>query len=165
MDTEQYLHEPRLATLEPETTAVVRGTVRLDALPAFFDESFPRLFETLGRQQVQPAGPPFARYEGEPTETIEVELGVPTSRPIEPDGEVVPGELPGGEVATGTHVGSYDHLRQSYDALARWIGEQGRVPSSGMWEVYVTEPGPDVDPSTLRTDIYWPLADGGGQGR
>lgn len=158
MSTDPSLQDPRIVTLEPAGTAVVRATVRMDALPAFFDESFGSLFATLGQQQVEPTGPPFARYEGLPTQTVDVEVGVPTSRPIDPDGDVVPAELPGGEVVTATHVGSYDGLGRSYAELARWIEEQGRTPASSMWEVYVTEPTPETDPATLRTQIYWPLA-------
>ena len=44
------------------------------------------------------------------------------------------------------HVGGYDNLGDSWCALA-------------MWEVYVTEPIPDADPATLRTDLSWVLAE------
>jgi effector-binding domain-containing protein len=26
-----------------------------------------------------------------------------------------------------------------------------------MWEVYLTEPSPDMDPAELRTELFWPL--------
>ena len=36
------------------------------------------------------------------------------------------------------------------------IGGMGRAPGSPFWEVYVTEPSPDMDPATLRTDLFCP---------
>ena len=160
MSTEHTLEEPRIVTLDPVTTAAVRAAVRMEALRTFFDNSFSLLFATLGEQQAEPAGAPYARYRGEPTETVDVEVGIPVGAAITGDGDVRPSELPGGEVVTATHVGPYDGLGDSYRRLAGWIGEQGRTPSSSMWEVYLTEPGPDVDPAGLRTQICWPLDDG-----
>src|SRR5690606_27645016 len=98
MSTEHTLQDPRIVTLDPVTTAAVRATVRMEALRTFFDNSFSLLFATLGEQQAEPAGAPYARYRGEPTDTVDVEVGVPTSRPISEDGDVRPSELPGGEV-------------------------------------------------------------------
>ena len=157
MSTGTSLQDPSIVTLQPVVTAAVRATVRMEALRTFFDNSFSLLFSTLDRQQVQAVGAPYARYRGQPTDTVDVEVGIPTSRLVEPEEDVRPSELPGGEVVTATHVGAYDGLGRSYAALAGWIGEQGRAPSSSMWEVYLTEPTPDTDPATLRTQIYWPL--------
>lgn len=161
MSTDPGLQDIAITTLEPVPTAAVRATVAMDALRTFFDDSFGRLFATLREQQVEPTGAPYARYRGEPTDTVDVEIGVPTSGPVTVAGEVRPSELPGGEVVTATHVGAYDGLGASYVELARWIGERGRTPSSSMWEVYLTEPGPEVDPAGLRTQICWPLQDRG----
>ena len=30
----------------------------------------------------------------------------------------------------------------------------GREPAFPFWEVYVTEPTPDADPASLRTDLF-----------
>ena len=43
-----------------------------------------------------------------------------------------------------------DRQRELLDEHAR---SHGLTPSA-MLEVYVSEPGPDVDPTTLRTDLY-----------
>jgi effector-binding domain-containing protein len=36
----------------------------------------------------------------------------------------------------------------------------GTPPGTPFWEVYVTEPSPDMNPATLRTDLFTVLADG-----
>ena len=51
-------------------------------------------------------------------------------------------------------MGSYDELGRSWQRLTTWIAEQGLQPAGPMWEVYVTEPTPETDPVTLRTDLF-----------
>lgn len=44
-----------------------------------------------------PAGPPYARYRGEVSETADVEVGFPVVGEFSDDGEVRPSELPTGQ--------------------------------------------------------------------
>lgn len=94
-----------------------------------------------------------------PTQRFELEAGFPAGAPVAADGDVLASELPGGTVARATHVGGYDSLGDSWGALVAWATEQGRTPEGRMWEVYVTEPTPQLDPATLRTELYLLLAD------
>jgi effector-binding domain-containing protein len=55
-------------------------------------------------------------------------------------------------------VGPYDTLGETYAALMRWIGEQGRVVAGPMWEVYWTDPGTEPDPARWRTEVIIPVA-------
>ena len=43
------------------------------------------------------------------------------------------------------------------ERLAAWMGEQGLTPGPVLWEVYVTEPSPDMDPADLRSELNWLL--------
>lgn len=146
-------------SVEPRTTAVVRGTVPMAELEQFFDRSFRLLGEALAAQGIRPAGPAFALYHGPPGETADAEVGFPVDRPIEPSGDVVTGSLPGGRVATLTHHGSYDDLGESWGRLYEAAMAQGATPGNEMWEVYVTQPTPDMAPDDLRTQLYLPLTD------
>jgi effector-binding domain-containing protein len=72
------------------------------------------------------------------------------------DGNVVPAELPEGEVVTTTHIGPYEGLPQAYEALQAWMRREGKEPATNlMWEEYVT--GPETPPPETRTIIYWPV--------
>ena len=153
------LQDPTITAREAVPTAVIRESVSVDGLADFYDRAYGAVAETLGRQGVQPAGAAFGYYLSMPTERFELEAGFPTGAPIVPDGDVVGSELPGGTVARATHVGGYDSLGDSWDALVAWAAEQGRTPEGRMWEVYVTEPTPQMDPATLRTDLFLLLAD------
>ncbi len=61
-------------------------------------------------------------------------------------------------MARTTHLGSYDGLSGTYDALHEWIHAQpGYDDGVGAWESYVDDMRSVSDPATLRTQIVWPL--------
>jgi effector-binding domain-containing protein len=149
---------PELITTSATPTAVVREVVPMSALAPFYDRAFSVLPKTVAGQGVAITGAAFGYYFGMPGETVDLAAGFPTDRPVEPEGGVIAGELPGGRVARVVHTGSYDGLGEAWQALGAWIGEQGLTPGGEFWEVYVTEPSPDMDPADLRTELYWPVS-------
>ncbi len=151
MDSEQP--EPVVVDLPAVTTAVISGVVPMAELPTFFDSAFSTIGPVLAAQGVLPTGAAFARYHGEPTDVADLEVGLPTDRPVEPSDGVVAGELPAGRVAQLVHRGSYDQLGQSWGRLAAWTADQGLTPGPHLWEVYLTEPTPEMDPAELRTEL------------
>ena len=151
--------EPAVVTVEPVTTAVIRRVVATDRIGEFFDGAFRSIAATATGQAAGIAGPAFALYHGMPADTVDLEVGFPTVRPVQPVGEVTAGSLPGGRVARAVHAGGYDGLGAAWQQLGAWIGEQGGAPGAVFWEVYVTEPNPQMDPADLRTELNWLLAD------
>lgn len=147
--------DPDLTELSDTTTAVIRGVVPMAEIADFFDRSFSELATVLGGQGIAPTGPAFARYAGPPGETVDLEVGFPVQGPVAPEGRVQPSSLPAGRVARLVHAGAYDRLGESWGRLGAWIGEQGLTPGGDLWEVYVTEPNPDMDPADLRTELFW----------
>ncbi len=140
-------------------TAVIRSIVPIAELADFFDRSFTRLATVIPRQGVAITGSAFALYHGAPSETADLEVGFPTSRRIEPTDGVDIGALPAGRAARLVHRGSYDELGSSWQQLERWMHDQGLQPAAYSWEVYLTQPSPDMDPADLRTELIWPITD------
>ncbi len=151
--------EPRLVTLQPVDTAVVQAVIPMTEMAPFFDRSFSALVPELQEQGVPIAAPAHALHRRRPAETADLEVGFAVDRPVEPSGDVVPGLLPGGTVATLVHHGSYDGLPGSWGRLEEWLTGQGLVGTSPIWEEYTTEPSPDMDPAELRTTLFWPVRD------
>ncbi|MGH3311664.1 MAG: GyrI-like domain-containing protein [Streptomyces sp.] len=151
--------EPELAEVDQVTTAVVRGVVPMAELPGFFDGAFRRLPETIIAQQAAILSPAFALYNAPPGETADLEVGFVTDRPVRAEGDVVAGTRPATRVARMTHSGTFDGLGASWERLKSWIEAQGLTPGPVLWEVYVTQPTPDMDPGDLRTELNWTLAD------
>lgn len=150
--------EPELTELAEVPTAVVDGQIAMSDAGAFFDRVFRTLPGVLAEQGIGIVGPAVARYHGAPTDTVDLEAGFPTDRPVTAAGDVRPGSLPSGTAARLVHAGGYDSLGESWGRLAGWLAEHGHTPGDDLWEVYVTEPTPDMDPADLRTELYWRLA-------
>lgn len=64
--------------------------------------------------------------------------------------------LPAGDVITATHVGPYDSLNQTHQAMWRHMEEHAIAGNMPIWEIYVDDPG-DTAPEVLRTEIYHAL--------
>lgn len=148
--------DPLIVTLQPTTVAALRETVRMDALPDFFDRAFHAVTAAATAQGVAIAGPPLGIYFSMPTDTVDVAAGFPTSAPVGDADDVSNVNLPGGRAVQLLHVGPYDTLERAYGALEAWVAEQSLALGPFMWETYLNEP---VDPATTQTLIVWPLAD------
>ncbi len=149
--------DPELVDLNEASTAVIHGVVPMAEIADFFDLSFSELATVLDRQAIVPTGPAFARYAGPPGETADLEVGHPVRGSVVPEGQVHPSSLPAGRAARLVHAGGYDQLGETWGRLGAWITEQNLVPGAVLWEVYVTEPNPDMDPRDLRTELLWTL--------
>lgn len=149
--------EPALVDLSATPTAVVAAVIPADQIVDHFDRSFGQVAAVIADQAIGIAGAAFALYHGLPGETVDLEVGFPVGRAVRPDMQVRPGELPGGRVARLVHHGAFDQLGSSWGRLQEWITEQGLTPGGDFWEVYVTEPSPDMDPADLRTELNWPV--------
>lgn len=150
-------------TRAPEWALAICTRATVTDIPAVMGDAFSETWTAAERLGLR-ATMPFARYfafeasgsEFEPSQ-IELEAGFLVDGPVERgDGRVELVQLPGGEVATATHVGPYALLHQTYEAMQRWVAEQGRTASGPMWEVYLDNP--DTTPvDELRTEVVIPL--------
>lgn len=167
-DTPSYLADPH-TSVTYLTTAQIPTVVRMarDVAPgemaAIFDESFTALVPALQERDITIAGPAFSLHHRMPGATMTFELGFPIAAPL--DGEVEaggitfhPSSMPATQVATISHLGGYDGLPRAWGDLMQRVADDGNQPALPFWEVYVSEPGPDVDPSTLRTDLVTPYS-------
>ena len=146
-----------LVEMVPRPAAVVRATIAVSDLPSFFGRAFGAVAAAAAGQGLQLLGEPFAFYPGAPTDVVEVAVGFPVSSAVEPADDVVPMELPGGRAATTIHVGQYDSMDKTYAAMHTWMAGRGLTPADHMWEVYLSDPSTEPDPSTWRTQIVWPV--------
>ena len=136
----------RLPTLR---TAVVRHEgVTLADLRDIFDSGYGRIVAA----GVVPTGPAFALYPGDPTATFDLEVGFPADT-VPADDVVVESSIPGGAAYTLTHLGGYDGLGGSWERVLTAVADDGGAAGL-LLEVYVTQPEPDMDPATLRTDLH-----------
>ena len=70
----------------------------------------------------------------DPNPTIEV--GVLVDGPFLPTDGLVPSELPGGRIARAIHLGPYDRLGKTHEAVQAWCRDKGHQLSGVSWEHY-----------------------------
>ncbi len=152
-------YDVRTKEVPPQQIISIRTRTRLADLGAEAGRAYGELFAHLGRAGAAPAGPPFALYHGAPgeDEQVDVELGVPVSRPMSGAGRISGRELSGGPTAYTLHCGRYDAVGPVYAALQRWIQEHGHECADAPREIYLVGPQQVADPAQLRTEIQWPI--------
>ena len=152
--------EIKSAQLHEQPTAVVRETVPVTGLREFFGRAYGAVLGAVRQQHVQLSGPPFALYRGTPTDVGDVEAGFPLAAPLPGtgDGGVTAGSLPAGQAYEAMHIGPYDDLEKTYQALVARMAAEAVAPAEEMWEYYLSDPGAEPDPSRWKTLVVWPVA-------
>lgn len=152
--------EPTVTQADAVPTVVVKRTdYPLSEMASLFDSTFSALVPALAERGITPTGAAFSLHTRMPSATADLEVGLPVSAPLGAPvtvGEITleDSELPAGTVAHTSHVGGYDGLGEAWGSFMQEIAASGRAPAFPFWEVYTTEPRPDMDPATLQTDLY-----------
>lgn len=154
------LTEIEILEMDETPTVVVRSPEqRLDDLAPLMDGTFSQLPAALADAGIAVTGAALACYRTMPTETVDMEVGFPVDRlpaaelPLA-SGLIARGSsLPTARIARLSHLGAYADLGAAWQGFMERLLAQGEQPQLPFWEVYVTEPRPDMDPSTLRTDM------------
>lgn len=150
------------------TVVVKRTDFPLAEMGALFDSTFGAMFPALAERGITPTGAAFSLHHRMPSDTTDLEVGLPVSAPL---GERVTvggvtledSELPAGSVAHVTYVGGYEGIGDAWGQFMGAIVASGRAPVFPFWEVYTTQPTPDLDPATLHTDLYSRVTEPNGQ--
>ncbi|MHC4955424.1 MAG: GyrI-like domain-containing protein [Planctomycetota bacterium] len=108
------------------------------------------LGELMPRLGPNAVGAPLARYHTWKGDRGEVEVAVPVKEPMEEN------ELPGGRAVVAVHVGPYDTLKDTWEAVGVWMKAHGLEGRAAPWEQYVSDCS-NTPPEKLETRIIWPI--------
>jgi effector-binding domain-containing protein len=86
---------------------------------------------------------------------MDIDFGVQVTRAFEPTDEVIFTETPAGKVATALHVGPYEKLGETHDAIHAWAATNHVAFAGKSWEVYGD---PTPDPAKAETRIEYLLS-------
>lgn len=86
---------------------------------------------------------------------MDIDFGVEVSRPFVPEGEIIAAETPSGKVATAMHVGPYEQLGKTHDAIHAWAASKKLTFAGKSWEIYGD---PTNDPAKLETRVEYLLS-------
>jgi effector-binding domain-containing protein len=149
---------PQIVQTSVVQTAVIHLTIPRREIQTVMGPGLGELMAALRAQGIAPAGPWLTHHLKMDPATFDFEICVPVARLVAPAGRVEPGQLPAATVARTVYHGPYEGLGAAWPQLDTWIAAQGRKPGPSLWEVYLTDPQANPDPSTWRTELNRPLA-------
>lgn len=150
---------PQIVRSQPQQTAVIRLTIPREEMPRIMGAAIGELVGAITAQGAGPAGPMYTFHHRNPTDSFDLEVGFPVSKPIAPAGRVQPGQLPAATVARTIYRGPYEGLGDAWGEFMRWIEANGHRPSSTLWERYVSGPESGADATVWQTELNRPLAE------
>ena len=149
--------EFEIRAIPHQHTAAMVMSVPTAEIGDAMSKAFPAIFHAITAAGATPVGPPLARYFTFGEAIIEFECAVPVASPFAGHGEIKPSSVGGGDAVVCTHIGPYDTIGQTWEAMMAWVGEQGRTPGGAGWESYLTDPGDEPDPAKWVTEVCMPL--------
>ena len=139
-----------------QPTLAVRTRAPIQRLPQVVGQAYGAVFQYASQLGFQPSGAPFVAYHNMDMQDLDMEIGFPYAQKLPGKGNVVAGEIPGGKAAACLHVGPYDQLGAAYEALHKWMGANGYVPTGVAYEFYLNDPQ-TTPPAELQTQVVFPL--------
>jgi effector-binding domain-containing protein len=158
IEKEERMPEQEI-TIKPITEVDVLS-VR-DTVPTYSDIGilFDQVYATLGKFQVQPAGPPIGIYHDQEHQekNVDIEIAVPVSIKDLNMGDFPTTRLPAvKDMACIFHQGGYSTIGASYGYLMKWVEENGYQITGAVREVYLR--GPESgDEENYLTEIQLPV--------
>ncbi len=145
--------------MKPTPRAYITRTSSMADIAKSMSEGFQTLGKLFAEAKVPMTGMPTAHYLDYDEKTTTFELGFPC-RKEDADALRAVG-LSVGTTAEGPsmhaiHIGPYDSVKSTYEAMIAEMTRLGLEPARDMWEVYYSPP--ETPPAEIRTDVIWPVA-------
>lgn len=138
-----------------QPTLSVRTRTAVENMPTLLGQTFGAIGAYLEKLGEQPADAPFVAFYNLDMQDLDIEIGFPVTSPLPGEGNIEASEIPAGDYGTCIHIGPYDTMEPTYDALNAYITKQGREVTGICYEVYYS--GPEVSPEEIKTQILFPL--------
>lgn len=142
-------------TVSPRLLAAVRVDVPFGGIGAAWKPALDKVWAFLGaRPGLRDDGHNVFLYHPGDGYSMPIDFGVEVVRRFESTGEVCCASTPGGRIATAMHVGPYQKLADTHDAVRTWAAANGLRIEGRSWEIYGD---PVADPEKLETRVCWLL--------
>lgn len=149
--------QSELENLEPRPALTIRLKTKAGDIAEMFDQGFSAIAGYLESKGKKPEGPPFVIYYNMEMDTLEVEFGFPVEEGLEGEDPIQVTMTPSGKAATSLYIGPYEDAEPVYDALMKWISDNGLEANGVAYEIYLNDPA-ETPPEQLKTRICLLLA-------
>jgi effector-binding domain-containing protein len=145
-----------LVTVESRLIAAVKRRTAVEQIPKVIVPALDVVWPAV-RAKGMTFGRNVVVYRACSEGEVEMECGVEVADRFDAAGEVVCVETPTGTAAMGVHVGPYQRMLRTYEAIGGWMREHRYRAAGRNMEVYGHW---EEDPARLRTEIYIFIANG-----
>ena len=111
----------------------------------------------IKENNIETTGMPLSVYHKWDKTSVLMDVGHPTTKKHEGDGETKYTMIPGSKALKITHYGDYTHLNVSHAKIFKYMRDKNIEAAGAPWEQYITDPSMELDKSKWRTDIYHPI--------
>lgn len=143
------------ATEPPSFALTVRKTIAVSELSSFFARSFMGI---VSASESKIVGAPFAIYHRWSKDSTDVEAGMPVELPAISNDPYMARVLSGGPIVRASYYGPYEGTEAAHNEIYAYIQKNGLTITGSPWEVYLTDPGTEPDPSRWLTYICYPVS-------
>ena len=144
--------------MQATVIAGIREVVKFSDLnSAKFGNWFMAIGATLGKQKMEPIGPPMTVYYSYEKESSDMEAAMPVAQAGKDDGAVKFHELPASKILVVKYYGDYSKTEPVYYAAFDYIKKNNLEPNGFPMEVYVTDPMMEKDTAKWLTEIIFPV--------
>jgi effector-binding domain-containing protein len=152
-----------LTTMGPMKFLAIRDSATDKELEKKFGPMYAEIQAVMEKQKLTFAGSPIGIYYdykdlADGSMWFVFDAAIPVDKAAKDDGRVHYTETAGGgNVVKASYYGSYDGMKPAHDAINEWIKKNNKKVNGPVWEIYVTDPGTEPDPSKVLTEIYYPV--------
>jgi effector-binding domain-containing protein len=118
----------------------VKKVTSVTNLPQEIGSAYHIIMDYLAELGEQPVDVPFTAYYNMDMENLEVEMGFPVGKKITGKGEVISNVIPAGKKVTCLYKGPYKDMVPTYEAINKFITDNGYKPSGVVYEYYFNSP-------------------------
>jgi effector-binding domain-containing protein len=148
-------YQVQLKEASPETLMCLGGKSTMENIGKDMPNHYGRLFQHVIAEQITTTGPPRTVYYSPPGEEMEYDACVPVPESVRGNEVIRIRELDGGRAASLIHKGPHEGLGKAYEALMKWMEQEGYERSGPAREIYLV--GPPKKPAEYRTELLWPV--------
>lgn len=144
-------------SVEGVTIAVIRNKVALSEIEKTMGDIFTALPAYIMKNGATITGPPMAITINFTNTFWDFEGAFPISKEIKGNDKIKIKKSYSGKAIYLVYFGPYDQTMAAYDELHKYLKNKNLEENGGPWEVYLTDPSTESDPSKWKTEIYYPV--------
>ena len=145
-------YQCEVINLKAKSCLSIRTQTPVQNLPAILSKGYGDIYMHIKSLDLQPTAPPFAIYYNMDMQNLDIEFGFPVDQQAFGQNHILASHTPSGVAATCIYTGPYSDIEPAYNALYKWIKDNGYVTSGVAYEIYLNDPD-KTPPQELKTQI------------